>query len=245
MPASDIFQVSKDEVKAIFRWIAEREGGGRRTTVLIGGWAVYTYDPYYGSVDIDLVTNSRTRSSLTNHLVGSLGYRMEHCPGGEGKFPIKTFPSVGSVWVDFATRRSPNIYAGNKEGLPYSLLDGNVTQQDLDGTPIPVPTPSLLLLFKMKAAWDRNWRLSNGKGSDPGWERGKMVKDQADILALLNSQSRERFDLDLIGRELERCPFLKEVLNDMRTSVDAAEMYGMELRDAERIVDRFRSLIMV
>ncbi|MCI0497194.1 MAG: hypothetical protein L0Z54_02740 [Thermoplasmata archaeon] len=242
MPISDLVRASREEVKAIFQWTAEREPMDRPPTVLIGGWAVYTYNPYYGSLDIDLVTSSRTRSSLTSHLVDARGFRWERYQDGQGKSVAKPV-GRGLLNVDFATRETPSLYEGTKEDLPFRLLDDNTVRMDMDGIPVPVPTPSLLLLMKMKAAWDRNWRLSNGKSTDRGWETGKLVKDRADILALLFSQRSEGFDLDLIGSEMERHPFLEEMLDAIHGSADAAAMYRVGLPEAREIVERFKALV--
>jgi len=43
-------------------------------TVLVGGWAVDAYNPWYGSIDIDLVTNNRTKHSLMRILVKERDY---------------------------------------------------------------------------------------------------------------------------------------------------------------------------
>jgi hypothetical protein len=70
-----IFERSLEELVEIFRWIEEHEKDGEDpVSVLIGGWAVYVYNPWYGSVDIDIVTNSRTKQSLMKYLREKRGY---------------------------------------------------------------------------------------------------------------------------------------------------------------------------
>jgi hypothetical protein len=47
-----IAEESLKELKRIFAWITEREGHlDRPITILVGGWAVYSYNGYWGSVD--------------------------------------------------------------------------------------------------------------------------------------------------------------------------------------------------
>lgn len=55
-----------DELKAVGGWLDESEKSGKikPLTVLIGGWAVYSYNPWYQSIDIDLVTNKDIKESL-------------------------------------------------------------------------------------------------------------------------------------------------------------------------------------
>lgn len=51
-------------------WVRQRgETVDDPVTVLVGGWAVDAYNPWYGSIDIDLVTNNRTKHSLMRILV--------------------------------------------------------------------------------------------------------------------------------------------------------------------------------
>jgi hypothetical protein len=60
-----IINASLEELIEIFRWVHSREKMEKYpVTVLVGGWAVYSYNQWYGSVDIDLVTNNKTRQSL-------------------------------------------------------------------------------------------------------------------------------------------------------------------------------------
>jgi len=60
---------SREELIEIFRWAYDRESDGNSPiTVLIGGWAVYSYNQWYGSVDIDIVTNNQTRQDLMWYL---------------------------------------------------------------------------------------------------------------------------------------------------------------------------------
>ena len=61
---SEIINFSLDELRVITRFLHEREDTDNPTTVLIGGWAVDSYNFWYGSVDIDLITNNSTRNSL-------------------------------------------------------------------------------------------------------------------------------------------------------------------------------------
>lgn len=70
-----IFERSLEELVEIFRWIEDHEKNDENPgSVLIGGWAVYAYNPWYGSMDIDIVTNSRTKRSLMKHLRDKRGF---------------------------------------------------------------------------------------------------------------------------------------------------------------------------
>lgn len=60
MPISDpLVTESFAELKTVLKWLEEKgENPEEPTTVLIGGWVVYSYNPYFGSIDIDLITNT-------------------------------------------------------------------------------------------------------------------------------------------------------------------------------------------
>ena len=56
---------SLDELKIIHSWVEEQNiNSGKPGVILIGGWAVDSYNSWYGSVDIDLVTTSDIRNDL-------------------------------------------------------------------------------------------------------------------------------------------------------------------------------------
>lgn len=58
----EIIEISGQELKKIGEWNGRHDDASTvPSIVLIGGWAVDAYNPYLGSVDIDLVTNSHTR----------------------------------------------------------------------------------------------------------------------------------------------------------------------------------------
>ncbi len=94
---------SLEELIEIFRWISAHEKDEREpVTVLIGGWAVYSYNPWYGSVDIDLVTNSRSRQDLMWYLRNERGFvpqRDEMAPNTVAK----DVPE-GKIIIDFGSR---------------------------------------------------------------------------------------------------------------------------------------------
>ena len=246
MPISQrVINDSLQEVKAIFQWLTQREAGQEiPTTVLVGGWAVYTYNQYYGSIDIDLITNTRTKRSLQNHLEESRGYVRRRDDSSTSAYVCKEFAQGEIVSIDFASRNGPNHFEGRSEEQPLSMIDNQTVYQTLEDIDIPVPTRSFLLLMKIKAAWDRKYRLDHGQSGDYGWEHGKLVKDYSDILALSDpNMGGNTLDLNLLGSEMARLPFLRPVFDEVKQSTDAREKYRIEQRDVVAIIDRITSLI--
>ena len=246
MPVSQrIINESIAEAQVIFQWVAERERNREKPiTVLVGGWAIYTYNRYYGSIDIDLVTNSSTKGSLETFLIDTRGYQRRHDPESQVPYVCKDFGQIGIVEIDFATRNSLNRFENRIEELPFSMLDDNTVLRSLNDTMVPVPTRSMLLLMKMKAAWDRQWRLDHGRSRDAFREQGKLEKDRSDILALIDPEKGgSELSIGFLGSQLQRLPFLDVVIELVSSSADAAEKYGITHVGARDMIDRFRDLV--
>lgn len=231
---------SREELIEIFHWIRAREKDERNPiTVLVGGWAVYSYNRWYGSVDIDLVTNSKTRQRLMKYLRDKRGF----VPQRDELVPttvVKNIPE-GKILIDFGSREDIYRFEGRGEECPFSLLDGRTVVREIDaGFPVTVPERTLLLIFKLKAAWDRSFRIQNGTFSDEEWEGAKMRKDRADILALIDPDAGGiEIDIQYLGERLHEYPFLIEVLREIPDDIDAINMYRrMSQEKAQDSIER-------
>jgi hypothetical protein len=98
---------------------------------------------------------------------------------------------------------------------------------------VPLPSRSALLLMKLKAAWDRQWRLDHGGSRDPDWEREKVIKDMADILALVDvGEEDPPLDVEMMGSWFVRHPELVQVLEGI---VEDRRGYDFYDRDASPV----------
>lgn len=227
-----VIAASNLELQAIAENLQAREDPASPTTVLIGGWAVHAYNPWYGSIDIDLITNSRTKQSLKEHLVSIRGFARYRSP--DDSKGVKKITTDGKpIIIDFGTRERPDPFEGLSRAIHYNILDGHTEMKPVgEGLYIPVPKRELLLLFKMKAAWDRDHRIANDTSHDPEWEKGKLRKDHADILALLDPRAGGRdIDLFALGEYLSQYPFLTRCLERTAKDTDAVEWYARMDRD--------------
>lgn len=59
----EIRDISEQELAAILEYL-EPKTEGDNPTVLVGGWAVYSYNNYEKSRDIDLVLNAKRRGRM-------------------------------------------------------------------------------------------------------------------------------------------------------------------------------------
>ena len=243
-PTQQIIELSLEELKYILQWVNQREENKEKTvTILIGGWAVDSYNPWYGSIDIDLVTNHRNREGLKWYLQNQRGFEHLREPGLHSV--AKNTPA-GKIIIDFLSRETADSFEGRSETLDFHILDGNTGIKTVrDVVPAAVPTRSLLLLFKLKAAWDRRYRIQHNTSEDALWDQGKCVKDCADILALLDpNYGGTDLDIAFLGKQLARFEFLKRCLERIPDNLDALTKYEkMDQETARETCDKLLLLL--
>ena len=245
--SQEIIEISGQEIRKIGDW------GGRSDDessspplILIGGWAVDAYNPYLGSVDIDLVTNSRTGHSLMHYLQRYEGYTYDVLyPFGK---TVQKITSHGTIILDFISRTTSYPFEGHPE-IPFSfeILSGNtVFIRVRGGSEIAVPNRSMLVFLKLKSAWDRNYRIEHGNPFiSEERERLKWIKDCADILALIDPGSGGReIDLEILGREVSHYTFVKDILTQIPAIDPVRERYGrMDSREIQTVCNDLISII--
>lgn len=158
---------SYNELLALLKWFHKRGP----IPIIIGGWAVYFYNSYLGSVDIDLVGYSMG-GLFDQHLSTferSQGYEeITTAPLGLGKTRRKTVKvnnaTVGHIEIDACTYESDQktFHENPEKTLPYQLCSrpDYTTHLDLgNGLEAYIPRKSLLLLCKIKALRDRTHDL--------------------------------------------------------------------------------------
>ena len=135
---------------------------------------------------------------------------------------------IGDVLIDFMSREEICRFEGRKEQCPFSLLDGRTEARRIgQGFSVIVPEQTLLLVFKLKAAWDRLFRIKNGRSSNLEWEKPKLRKDRADILSLIDPNVRgTEIDIQYLGERLQEYRFLEETLREISDDIDAINFYS-------------------
>lgn len=229
---------SLDELKAIFSWLNARESHLEApTTILVGGWAVHSYNDYWGTIDIDIITNNKTKKSLKEYLLDHRDYH----PDPETANSVYKETIHGRVIIDIANR-GDDRFEGDQGKLDLSIVDGNTVIGDLEGIMVPIPSRTVLLMMKIKAAWDRSWRIENKKSDDLEWDRSKLIKDRADIISLIDVED-EVVDIDQLGKYFQEYQFLERVLDEFIDSKPAFEKYGIEREKANKLLKDLKSLI--
>lgn len=233
-----ITERSLNELVSIFSWANEKRE--KRRTVLIGGWAVYLYNPYFGSIDIDLVTSSRTRNRLTFFLRKNRGFEFRRRP----LFDDRKLSLELDRWiidVDFGTFENEDLFEGTGVYLKLNQLKNRTSIKSVSGVDIEIPDKSMLLILKTKAAWDRSSRLNLNTSFDPDWDRSKLTKDKSDLIALIDCE--DVFDVGYLGNFFENHDFLKQIIADLEDSTESIKKYGKDEVQIKKTIRRFRSTI--
>ncbi|MBI4214827.1 hypothetical protein HY546_02425 [archaeon] len=146
------------------------------TPLLFGGWAVYQYNPYAGSKDVDFVVSDTHFDECVDFLVKTKGYDLR-----EGRL------AKGEVFFDLY--KEGEGITTQKETLDFDRLYKRAERVYLRGGRLEVLLPSLsdLFLFKAHALVGRN-----------------VPKDKSDVIALLLKFSEGDFqEKNRLGTEVK------------------------------------------
>lgn len=220
------------------------------TPTIIGGWAVFLYNPYQGSVDIDVVGPSMgsTFKSIIDRYVVSNGYDLEPLDAlGLSVTPIKRVRDkrgniVAEIELDVATFEdlaASKFHENSDKGLPYGLCWETVNRREvhLEDCAFYIPSKTLLFLFKVKALRDRIYDLAT-KGPTMSarrvsWLRRKALKDKTDLLALFDEDPprkpvvTEAIDSEIMGSIIgaHRLEFIIQSIEELAQDAQALAIY--------------------
>ena len=205
---------SFEELRYIFNWSIGNKDCRTGDIVLIGGWAVHSFNPWKYSLDIDLIATDRFKDLLKNHLYEARDYSRERNSSGNTLF-LKRLNS-GDIYLDFLPRNDK--FHGedkllNLREIPYETIPKYISYSFEPEFKVIVPEISMLLLLKLKAAWDRYYDLSLETIPDKDHLSEKFTKDCGDIIALLQSNEFQFAGFDWLSSIISRFDFLRDFLN--------------------------------
>lgn len=206
---ASVYDESYKELKEFVEWFNRIYG---LHPIIIGGWAVYHYNSYFQSKDIDVVFEFPRRAwdqQLLSYF-SAHGYKMldQKKSGAAGESTstalVQTFRKrVNGDYIDVdacSTTDSNAFVKKQYSGLrvPYSFLPKKVIEATVPGTRAVyrIPRIELLLLYKIKAYSDRDELSKNaGKEEEVRWLQSKRDKDGADVIALFDEKNcRQKID---------------------------------------------------
>ncbi len=220
--------------------------------VIVGGWAVYFYNPYYGSVDIDVVGPSvkGTFDQIIEGYERSHGYEiLQQDPLGTEITAMKPIYSkrgkkIGDMEIDacsYERTSATQFHEDDSKSLPYSLCERNACRREAriaKDAVCYVPSKALLALFKVKARRDRSYDIrTKGATMNPSrlaWLRGKAAKDGSDIIALLDPRDRgallkdamDYAQIQALATEFNLIDLVTDTLQEVLKDRGSSTLYG-------------------
>jgi len=198
--------------------------------VVVGGWAVYAYNPYMESIDIDIVVKPDDLTSITT-------IAQEYCGWiAEAELTDETFSRYSKpidserIMLDIlSTSFANNFHEDRTKRLPYELCfqEGNYRRRFIDVINITVPIKELLLLYKLKAYKDRLYRLGTEKDSKERMRlQTKITKDVSDVISLIDPQYGA-LDVSILRRIIEEntLQFLADTIENLPSQSEAIRQY--------------------
>lgn len=259
MSARDIIaEESHGELINLLRWFSK----SGPTPTLIGGWAVWMYNSYLGSVDIDIVGPSLAGSfdNVIERYEQIHQYeRVERDPIGlEYAYRKPIFRGselMGFIEIDACSFEadSGRFHENAEKVLPYRLCaDPKLTRRiTLDGDALCfIPCKSLLFLYKLKAERDRSFDLKT-RGAVMGaerrnWLEAKLSKDQSDLIALLEPEPRNRVVVDeveweMVKRIVEKqgIEFVYDSISSLPSRAEAIARYSTYRKTSPREIEEW------
>jgi predicted nucleotidyltransferase len=199
----DIFDTSKDTVKKLLASGADIGA--------IGGWAIWAYNPYMYSMDIDVVLRPRDLWKVREKLL-ELGFN-ETSGGHLGKKGFKKAMEGGAIEVDVYDGKIGPFKA--EDVLERSLV------KELFGMKAKVASPTDLMILKVHALMER-------QGS------GKGQKDISDLIALL-LVARGEMDVDEVRDAISK-KVLKDAIALLTSSYQqTARFYPLSMAEYRRL----------
>lgn len=212
---------------------------------------MFFYNPYFGSVDIDVVGPSFNGEfdEIIEGYERTHGYEItkQDILGTQivASKPIRSAGvKIGDMEIDACSYEQPGVgefHEGNSKTLPYALCENDGCKREITiakDCVCYVPSKPLLTLFKVKARRDRSYDIAT-KGSTMNptrleWLRSKVAKDSSDIIALLDPTSREaplkdKMDygqMKILAKESNITDLVKTTLQDALNDRNSLTQYG-------------------
>lgn len=201
------------ELKHIFDWSINNEDYKSGDVVLIGGWAVHSFNPWKYSLDIDLIATGRFKDKLKEHLHSTRNYGKEKDSTGNTIYLKKL--DYGDIYIDFLPKED-SFHGKNQfldlRKIKYGTVFRNISYSFEPSFQVIVPEISMLLLLKLKAAWDRHYDLSLQTILNREYLNEKFTKDCGDIIALLQSNAFQDARFELLASAFSEFHFLRDFL---------------------------------
>ncbi len=199
----DLYEKSLEMLKKITK--SEHKYGYR--IFLLGGWAVWLYNPYMKSKDIDFIVEKEHFWKLSN-FAATLGFRETS--------PVLQKHGFSMLWED--DKIELDVYTEKIGRWPVEMLiDGFLKIKG-----IRVLSPTKLFMLKSFTALERR-----------GTAKGE--KDLSDVLAILDARYMN-IDFELVRKEVDLQKVLHIILSDFKTASNIYPMDIEKYKDIKTYI---------
>lgn len=180
---SDVTGASYHQLKALIAWCNQKLG---YHPTIVGGWPAWKYHRGLGSKDIDIVFPSRRDIDLCMpSFYAAEGYVTPTLLFATDPYKeVRVGKRTVRVVMDVASWEHPNEFKEKPNlELPWNLLKNHTVDWIEDDLSARIPTPDLLLLYKLKAWRDRSHlrRTQVLTAFEAGILDSKIAKDEYDV----------------------------------------------------------------
>lgn len=236
-------QDSFEELRYIFDWSVNNRNYRSGDVILIGGWAVHSFNPWKYSLDIDFIVTNRFKNALKNHLYSTRYYSKERDSTGNTLY-LKSLDS-GEIYLDFLPKNDQFHGTGrslNLMKIEYETVPKNISYSFKPEFQVIVPEISMLLLLKLKAAWDRYYDLSLETTMNKDYLSEKFTKDCGDIIALLQSDAFQLARFDWLSSIISEFDFILDFLKK-DIIADNSALDRISHQEGKALIKKLLSLI--
>lgn len=199
--------------------------------VIVGGWAVYAYNPYMESIDIDIVVRHKDVPRVTALAQEKCGW----IPDTELR--DETFSRYAKrinhgekIILDIISSNFENRFHEDRTKLiPYNLClkNGWHHLKFIGNIFLYVPIKELLFLYKLKAHRDRVYRYRKEKDEKEKMKlQSKLMKDLSDAISLIDPKFGI-LDIEILSKLVDKYNlyFLAETLTTIHFQNEAIRQY--------------------
>jgi hypothetical protein len=213
-----IIEESRRELAEFAAWFNKIYG---QHPLVIGGWAVDHYNPWFGSKDVDVIFEAKKAVFDQSLLAYFKSHNYQEIRKDELGMAVTYRKPIGGEFIDIdvASIHDSNRFRANTEKqFPYSLApkDAEEVTRKTGSTEFVyrVPRVDHLLLYKSKALHDRDYDINHTDDAQRiDYLTFKRNKDAGDILALLDSSRvGTQVDYDYLARLVLKHDIRDEVL---------------------------------
>ena len=230
----ELLDASFEELKKFASWMNRFLG---HYPTIVGGWAVWCYTKGLGSRDIDVVfMNALSKDTALNQFFFYNRYE-EAGTFLEKSYvkKIKTERGEEEITIDACTAADSRVISGLDITLPWKwAIDCSKKEELSEDVYIYIPTPELLLTYKIGAALGRIEALKTIR--ETAYTGAKLWKDFYDVASLIKACRFDRGKLKEFFKESGIDKHIDRFMESMAARSDILESLKLKEGDIRRLI---------